>query len=147
MENSWTLMPASAFNLLWEVDVVYEEALGSHRCVLEKGKILFHILRVFIYFLFDFVFASFYFLILPQNLKTDSLLKVSCCVVSKTTSVNFWYPITLKCIGLSCPLFILFFKIYFIDFAITIIPFFSPLYSPLPCTHPLTHSPTIIPSP
>ena len=28
----------------------------------------------------------------------------------------------------------LFKKIYFIDYAITVIPFFSPLYSPLPCT-------------
>ena len=26
----------------------------------------------------------------------------------------------------------LFFKIYFIDYAITVVPFFSPLYSPLP---------------
>ena len=31
--------------------------------------------------------------------------------------------------------------IYFIDYAITVVPFFSPLYSPLPCTSP----PTIIP--
>ena len=29
---------------------------------------------------------------------------------------------------------ILFFKIDFIDYAVTVVPFFSPLYSPLPCT-------------
>ena len=36
-----------------------------------------------------------------------------------------------------------FLKIYLIDFAITVVPFFSPLYSLLPCPLPLT----IIPPP
>ena len=42
-----------------------------------------------------------------------------------------------------------FFKIYFIDYAITVVPFFPPLYSPLPCTSPpsfphLTSCPWVI---
>ena len=36
-----------------------------------------------------------------------------------------------------------FLKIYFIDYAITVVTFFSPLYFPPPCTTP----PTIIPQP
>ena len=35
-------------------------------------------------------------------------------------------------------------KICFIDYAITVVPFFSPLYSALPCTHPHHHSPTLV---
>ena len=40
-------------------------------------------------------------------------------------------------------LIFLFFKVHFIDYAITVVPFFSPLYSPLPCTL----LPTSIPPP
>ena len=36
----------------------------------------------------------------------------------------------------------LFFKIYFIDYAITVVPF-PPLYSPPPCTSPPTHLPSL----
>ena len=35
------------------------------------------------------------------------------------------------------------FKIYFIDYAITVVPFFYPLYFPPPCTPSHHHSPTL----
>ena len=38
--------------------------------------------------------------------------------------------------------FIFIFQIYFIDDAITVVPF-SPLHSPPPCTHPPTHIPPL----
>ena len=41
--------------------------------------------------------------------------------------------------GCVCPSVVVdlfFFKEYFIDYAITVIPFFSPFYLPLPCTPP-----------
>ena len=40
-----------------------------------------------------------------------------------------------------CTLWTSFFKVYFIEFAITVGPFFLPLYSPLPCTHPAVSIP------
>ena len=36
----------------------------------------------------------------------------------------------------------IYFKIYFIDYAIAVVPF-PPLYSPLPCTTPPTHIPPL----
>ena len=39
--------------------------------------------------------------------------------------------------------FILFKNIYFVDYAITVVPFFSSLYSPLPCTSPPTSIPQL----
>ena len=36
-----------------------------------------------------------------------------------------------------------FFLVYFVDYAITVVPFFTPLYSPTPCTPPPTSNTTL----
>ena len=83
IEDSWILIPASAFNLLWYTILVkvYEENLVLPRYVVNKGRIS---LRIFS------DNCRYYFLTLYQNSTNGSFLDVSFSVEPKTVLPNIF---------------------------------------------------------
>lgn len=80
IKDSWILLSASAFNLLWcgVLVEIYEEYLASHSYIVWKERGI----------------------LIPFS-GSCNCLKISCSIESEIISLNFLCSVILKCIGLS----------------------------------------------